>query len=393
VDLSGPLLGPPASAGCFAPRATHHVMSDTVMNLYFCDLCNESIPQADLDLGRAVRRNERLICAACEAAMSGSHARPAPTTPAPLAAPHIPQPVRESSSGSSIAAVALAFSSVALVAGIGAATYLFWRLEDGFVATRQRLADLERSAPEPARTVAAALAEESRTRESEAAETRASIQALSAHLAELEQGNAQVSALERRVEKLDERFGAVDDLASRVQHQAGVIDQLNETVAAISVARPTEPREEAPARRPEVAEKQPPPAPEASRPAWERWVPDLSSPDSGTRWQAVQGLGGSHDVAVVPHLVPMLADTDIFVRMAACRHLGDLGSVEAIPKLIDALEDEEASVREAALVALRSLSGQSIPFDPLARESDRSRRVKDWRDWWESASNKSKSRN
>jgi len=51
------------------------------MNVFFCDLCNESIPQADLDLGRAVRRNERLICAACEAAMSGG---------APLAAPAPP---------------------------------------------------------------------------------------------------------------------------------------------------------------------------------------------------------------------------------------------------------------------------------------------------------------
>jgi hypothetical protein len=82
----------------------------------------------------------------------------------------------------------------------------------------------------------------------------------------------------------------------------------------------------------------------------------------------------------------MLGDADIFVRMAACRHLGDIGSVEAIPALIDTLEDEEASVREAALVALRGLSGQSIPFDPLARDGDRSKRVKAWREWWEDAS-------
>jgi HEAT repeat protein len=100
----------------------------------------------------------------------------------------------------------------------------------------------------------------------------------------------------------------------------------------------------------------------------------------------VQSLGDTHDVAVVPHLVPLLEDADIFVRMAACRYLGDLGGMEAVPALIDTLEDEEASVREAALVALRSLTTQTIPFDPLARDGDRSKRVKAWREWWEEAS-------
>jgi HEAT repeat protein len=126
-------------------------------------------------------------------------------------------------------------------------------------------------------------------------------------------------------------------------------------------------------------------APQGVEAQWSRWVAELASPDSGTRWQAVQALGDTDDPEVVPHLVPMLDDSDIFVRMAACRHLGDLGSVAAIPALIDTLEDEEASVREAALVSLRSLSGQSIPFDPLARDGDRSKRVKAWRDWWEQA--------
>ena len=64
----------------------------------------------------------------------------------------------------------------------------------------------------------------------------------------------------------------------------------------------------------------------------------------------------------------------------------DLRGRTAIPGLIDTLEDEEASVREAALVSLRALSGQNIPFDPLARDGDRSKRVKAWRDWWEEAS-------
>jgi len=40
------------------------------MNIHFCSLCNESVPQADLDLGRAFVRRGRVICAVCERAMT-----------------------------------------------------------------------------------------------------------------------------------------------------------------------------------------------------------------------------------------------------------------------------------------------------------------------------------
>lgn len=355
------------------------------MNLYFCDLCNESIPQADLDLGRAVRRNERLICPACEGAMSGDHARPGAVAPTSL-----PAPVVGSSrdSGSSVAAVALAFGAVALVVGVGFGAYLFWLVEQRASGLRQEIADLERAAPEHARTVSAALTEESRAREDEVAAARASIQAMQGRIQELEQVATQHSALERRLDRLDGRMAALDDLAGRVQRQTGAVDQLSQTVTALSAARPST---ESPASRAPSAGDPPPklevPAAEPKEESsWKRWLADLASPESGARWQAVQGIGASGDGAAVVHLVPMLADSDIFVRMAACRHLGDLGSVEAIPALIDTLEDEEAAVREAALVALRALSGQSIPYDPLARDGDRSKRVKGWREWWEKAS-------
>ena len=358
------------------------------MNLYFCDLCNESIPQADLELGRAVRRNDRLICAACEAAMSGGVTRPesAPAAPAPghLAAPA----AAPASSSSSVAAVALAFSSVALVAGVGASAYLFWRLEQQATILEQQIADLERAAPEPARTVSAALKEEVGARESEAAELRSSIQAFATRVQELEQTAAEGAAMERRIDKIDERLATLDDLASRVQHQTGAMDQLTLTVAELVAARARATEHVAESNRGAQSQAAAPAplAPPPGNAPWQKWVPDLVSSDSGTRWQAVQSLGDTHDVAVVAHLVPMLEDADIFVRMAACRYLGDLQGMEAVTPLIDTLEDEEASVREAALVALHSLTKQSIPFDPLARDGDRSKRVKAWRDWWEEAS-------
>ena len=71
--------------------------------------------------------------------------------------------------------------------------------------------------------------------------------------------------------------------------------------------------------------------------------------------------------------------------MATARILGDLAAVVGIPALIDALEDPEASVREAAVVSLRGVTGREFRYDPTSRESDRSKRVKAWREWWKKA--------
>jgi len=362
------------------------------MNLHFCDLCNESIPQADLDQARAVRRGERLICAACEAAMSPAplHTAPVATGLGTVALPrHAPEP----SGGSSVLAVSLAFSSVALVVGVGAGAYLFWRLEDETTRLSQSIADVARVAPEQARTVSAGLVEETEKREGELAAARAELSGLASRVQELEHASVNRADLERRVGRLDERLAALDDLSARVEHQGGALDQLANTVASemqAAATRAKEKEKEAPPRASEpVVDARASDKPVASAPGgaqWQGWVTDLTSANSGTRWQAVQSLGGTGDPAVVPHLVPMLKDADIFVRMAVCRHLGSLSSIEAIPALIDTLEDEEASVREAALVALRAISGQSIPFDPLARDGERSKRVRAWRDWWEQAS-------
>ena len=45
------------------------------MEVHFCDLCNESVPQRDLDLGRAFLHKGRVVCAACDHAMGGEAAR------------------------------------------------------------------------------------------------------------------------------------------------------------------------------------------------------------------------------------------------------------------------------------------------------------------------------
>ena len=40
------------------------------MKILFCDLCNESVPQGDLDLGRAFMRKGRVVCGKCDKLMT-----------------------------------------------------------------------------------------------------------------------------------------------------------------------------------------------------------------------------------------------------------------------------------------------------------------------------------
>ena len=51
--------------------------------------------------------------------------------------------------------------------------------------------------------------------------------------------------------------------------------------------------------------------------------------------------------------------------------------------LIDTLSDPAPSVRNAAVSSLRILTEQNFRFDPLAKEADRNKRIRAWRDWWE----------
>jgi HEAT repeat protein len=356
----------------------------SAMNVQFCDLCNESIPLSDLDSGRAVRRNERLICAACEEAMSGHHARPEAkleTGGLPLA----PRP-RPAPAASAIPAVALSFASVALVVAVGASAYFLWQLEESKRAGERELERIARSVPEQARSASAELIELARASEEAVNDAQRELVDLGRRLDALERGAADDEALARRMEKLEERQELVLDLSSRIDHQAASLAEFELALAQLgSAPRSSEPE---PAREPapKVAEERAAAPAEEETPAWQPLLADLASPTGSTRWQAVQSLGKTRDARVVPHLVPLLKDSDIFVRMAVARLLGELGSHRAIPALIDALEDEEVTVRESALVSLRTLSGQSFPYDPKARDGERSKRVKAWRDWWEEAS-------
>src|SRR5882672_5074268 len=97
-----------------------------LMKIHFCDLCNESVPQSDLDIGRAFMRKGRVVCATCDQLMSAREAEAlaarggsapassaAPTPPAPVHT-HLP-PIVHPAPSTTGAGIALAAAALGIV--------------------------------------------------------------------------------------------------------------------------------------------------------------------------------------------------------------------------------------------------------------------------------------
>lgn len=352
------------------------------MKIHFCDLCNESVPQADLDLAKAAVVKGRVICQRCNALMHAGETAPEAPAASPTAQPasYAPHATRARSGG--------AGAGLAVLGWIGTAAVGFWlydRSEAERVQIEVRLdtlaladqalearldgvrGELESRLELDARTQLAALA--AQRSELESALQRQSVAAL-----EVE---ARLSGFDQRLSSLQQSLGGVQRHDQELLALQGKYSALSEELA--DLGRVMGDLADEAARAAAVAPAQPQP----TQPAWTGLVEALSSSDDGDRWQAVIALGETRDPAVAQHVVPVLQDADIFVRMAAARILGDLRSPIAVPALIDALADPEPSVREAVYTALKAVTGESLAFDALAEDAEeRAKRIQAWREWW-----------
>jgi len=379
------------------------------MEIYFCDICNESVPALDLEEGRAYRRKGRVVCLACDAAMGGGEedgqagaqaavAGPFSVESPPLNMPGSPagevqavappgpsSPPSSGAGGVLVGMLAIVFSALGL-----------WTLLDRMetMGTEQRAAQksLEGDLLESRRVhdvfvaglgevlsqaqqevhvkeagLRAALAQEveglradlalSVEREAEAA---GDLRALRAEL------EARQAAGLRQLEGFE---GSLVEVEKNMLFYKNRVIELEETLRALSAG--SGPMAGAGALATPGGVK-----------TWEPLLPDLQHANGGLRLEAVYALGETGDADVVPHLTPMLMDEDLFVRMATARMLDELGVRSAVPALIEALEDAQGAVREAAVVALRNITGQDQGFNPVAQDSDRAKKLEAWRSWW-----------
>ena len=413
------------------------------MEILFCDLCNESVPQGDLVTGTAYYRKGRLICRDCDRAMGGEHDHPAeksgsegeggstrgataprPTATATAERPRVPDALppgglRESApraydappqappvpqgggaGGVLLGILALGFSGTAAWLTVGELE----EMESEAAVSRGALArsiedledrgsrladDLERRFAAAADHAEAAARAQGEALADEIAALRAQLEAFGER--EVEVAGA-LAALDQRIlgsearagERTDALRGDFSRLEKDIRFFSDRLIELEENLRILSAGGPiaggTGPI--APAVVPGGGGSSAAGGATGGVKAWTGLLADLQSDNPGIRLDAIYALGETRDPEVVPHLVPMLQDEDLFVRMATARMLEDLDARAAVPSLIDALEDDQSAVREAAMVALRALTGEEFGFEPVASPADRARRVKLWRDWW-----------
>jgi HEAT repeat protein len=359
------------------------------MKIHFCDLCNESVPQSDLDQGRARMVKGRVVCAVCERAMSLAGVSEAAPAPLPVAVPE-PSASTARPSGGGSPAVWMAAASLLVTAIV---IYVFQQRVDRLDAADLGLArGLESNSGElrgmsaqvaqlPAQTaateqrLAAKLEEALAAGEKQRAEFAAASQRAEQSLADVARA---LSSLRKDLDNgAVNRETRLDELSHRLAQSEDAQREMTARLEEYQKAEAARTAADAVAKA--LPEK---PAIAAAAPAWNALLPNLADANPSTRWEAVDELGRTKDPAVIAHVTPLLRDSDLFVRMCAARVLSDLGTLQGVPALIDALEDAEPTVRESAWNALRTLTGKDFKFDPQGNEADRSKKVKSWREWW-----------
>ncbi|MEZ5965186.1 MAG: HEAT repeat domain-containing protein [Planctomycetota bacterium] len=340
------------------------VMS-TNLEVYFCDVCNESVPASDLEARRAVRLKGKVIGACCLQAL-----RPGPAAVA----------VDRRAGGGTIALLA-----VVTLAGIGAATaFLDWRVSDEVGGLSSRVNGLEDRARHGQERFSAV--EEAVTQLG----ARLDLDKVSAQVAGLESRVDQVRAsVDLRTTRLDETLQAAAERQSSVQtEQQGALDRLRESVERLGgdvAALRAMPRPAPAAAIPDVSAP-PVVAPAAAEPELpaelQHHVMALGDADPGTRFSSVDKLLRSNEPRVLSALLPMAKDDNVFVRRLTVEGLRGFRRPESVDVLLVALSDPEPLVRVTAHASLRALTGQTFEFDD-ASASTRATSLRRWQDWWE----------
>ncbi len=348
------------------------------LEVYFCDLCNESVPASDLEAARAVRIDDRVVGACCVGKLPAAKAAPS-------------QAPRAMASGSG--RVGGVFVAVLMLAGVAAATtFLDWRIA---AEARQTKGDVVASLADRAGETLQRLAALEDALGNTAA--RGDVALLGPRLGNLETG---VDGLVRESKSQARSIEAVAGTLAEAQRAArtreaellATLNELNAAVQATSrdlAALRAAPRA-APAGSGDTVVTAPDrpvapmrPATETLPPELEHSVLALADEDPGTRFAAVDKLVRSRDLRVVKPLASSAKDSNAFVRRLAVDGLREFKHVDAVDALLVALADPESVVRHTAHASLCALTRQRFEFDPDANASSRANAQRRWQDWWD----------
>ncbi|KAA3607772.1 MAG: hypothetical protein DWQ01_11835 [Planctomycetota bacterium] len=330
--------------------------------VFFCNLCDQSVPLVEMQEGRALRKGERVLCNHCQETILAA---------APKA------------SGKGMLLPVL----LALLGWVAAGLVWLDRRDatvdlEGRVATGlqeaggarlQQASDLRR-VDEQGDQERALLRSELQALDSrlqgQTGDHQQRLQSLEKSVEELGQFAADQEVVRSRLDQVEANLSVVEDRqrAGRAAQEVlrDELARLDDTLGRLQRAAPS--KESVAQFSPQVA----------------GLLRDLQSDDREVRYKALDSLSEMEDARLLPHLYPMLADPYAFNRFLAAYTMMIWEAKEAAPHLIEVLLDEEGFVREQAVLALRRLTGQNFGYDHSAGEEDRKRGYNAWKAWWKS---------
>lgn len=356
----------------------------------FCDLCNTSVPLQDLEQGRARRHLGKTIGACCLPALAAT-AAPAPGTVSSQGTDgtrlQAPEPVGGGVAAPAAAAVhhdarLLPVGITVLAALAATAIFLDYRFAEVDSRNEQALAQIaddQKALGDVVQGISLAMDSVVRRKDLDAASER--IELLNGAQTRIgdqlraltDQTAMALSGLQQKIEDLQrsrpDHGPALLELRQALQQQAVTLAELKAM----------------PRSQPQPLLEAPPPAPVTPGlpPLLAHQVQRLKDPDPATRFEAVDELLRSKDVAVLEHLLPMAKDEDTFVRRLTVEGLKDFRQPVVVDALLVALADPVETVRDTAWRSLKDLTGQKLPFDAAASRDQRARMQQRWQEWWD----------
>lgn len=355
------------------------------MKLFFCDICNESIPLQDIKDNKSTTIKGKIFCVKCNPLneLTSSVEASAAGGSAP---------------GTAVSGTLLALLFLGVALALGASGYLFYDKQfasgpDARRAEERRIADVESSLRD-LKTLVTALSgnvEDLRDLKSLPGQVDKMNQDLASKLADLEKTRKDVGAVQEGLGAVGALREKIDTVGLRQDESARSLGRLDAAIASIQKDLQTV-KDRPPvivAAAPDAAGTADPNAKEgaAADPAIgvdQRLlglIHKLSAEDSMERWEAIDQIRIGKEKSLIPHVIKLLDDRDTFVRAQAVYTLGELKAMPAVTHLVRLLRDDETMIREEALTALVVITGQNLKFDVNSSKAEREKGIKRWEEW------------
>lgn len=349
------------------------------MEILFCDRCKESIPDADLEIGRAVRVGSRLY--------------------------HLPCALSRAMPG-----FGRTFLVLLVLAALGLSAWSVSRLLSKD--------EPKASAEVPAAWTAALSDALSKERRQAAEDLEKAVGTLRAELqkavadAQQKIDRDQQAALNDAIRGLRERLDGVTDVHMKrfeadeqklkeISDWAKEVKELAARLAANPPASapateptpptappgpaPTEPTPPPVGDKPEPPKAEPldPEAKKAHDAEVDKWVKNLKDSSITIAYSAAFKLKLLKDPRAVPALTEALkSHKDVWVKAECATALGAIRSADAVPALIDALDDKDQYVLASVSDALVKITGQDFKSTLNPSTKERKAYKEQWSKWW-----------